>query len=77
MNVKSLPVSNSAQCFVICNLSLTFDFLTFPSVSPLKDSHKFGAQIRKALQDLIQLIGPNQRESSRTEKSQHEFKKDK
>ncbi|XP_053196840.1 carnitine O-palmitoyltransferase 1, liver isoform-like [Scomber japonicus] len=44
---------------------------------PDTDSHKFGAQIRKALQDLIQLIGPNQRESSRTEKSQHEFKKDK
>ncbi|XP_053720643.1 carnitine O-palmitoyltransferase 1, liver isoform-like isoform X1 [Synchiropus splendidus] len=40
------------------------------------DAHKFGAQIKKALHDLIELLSPNQREPSKTEASRSEVKKD-
>ncbi|XP_062330180.1 carnitine O-palmitoyltransferase 1, liver isoform-like isoform X2 [Osmerus eperlanus] len=39
---------------------------------PQTDSHKFGAQIKQALMDLLQLLSPDQREPSRTGRSQHE-----
>uniref|UniRef100_A0A7N8XVE6 carnitine O-palmitoyltransferase n=1 Tax=Mastacembelus armatus TaxID=205130 RepID=A0A7N8XVE6_9TELE len=37
----------------------------------------FGAQIKKALHDLIQLLSPNQKEPNKTEDGQQEVKKDK
>uniref|UniRef100_A0AAQ5Y661 carnitine O-palmitoyltransferase n=1 Tax=Amphiprion ocellaris TaxID=80972 RepID=A0AAQ5Y661_AMPOC len=43
---------------------------------PDTDAHKFGDQIRKALHDLIQLLGPNQKEPSKPEESRPEVKKD-
>ncbi|XP_067344440.1 carnitine O-palmitoyltransferase 1, liver isoform-like isoform X3 [Channa argus] len=43
---------------------------------PDTDARKFGAQIRKALHDLIQLLNPNQKDSNRTEESNPEVKKD-
>lgn len=41
-----------------------------------QDAHKFGAQIRKALHDLLQLLSPYQKEPTRTEKTRPEVKKD-
>uniref|UniRef100_A0A671YA96 carnitine O-palmitoyltransferase n=1 Tax=Sparus aurata TaxID=8175 RepID=A0A671YA96_SPAAU len=43
---------------------------------PDTDAHKFGAQIRKALHDLLQLLSPYQKEPTRTEKTRPEVKKD-
>ncbi|GAA6214186.1 carnitine O-palmitoyltransferase 1, liver isoform-like isoform X2 [Lates japonicus] len=43
---------------------------------PVTDTHKFGAQIRKALHDLLQLLSPNQKEPSKVEESRPEVKKD-
>uniref|UniRef100_A0A8D3DZ69 Carnitine O-palmitoyltransferase n=1 Tax=Scophthalmus maximus TaxID=52904 RepID=A0A8D3DZ69_SCOMX len=43
---------------------------------PDTDAHKFGAEIRKALHDLIQLLSPSHREPSKVGESRHEFKKD-
>ncbi|KAG7227812.1 hypothetical protein INR49_013606 [Caranx melampygus] len=43
---------------------------------PDTDAHKFGAQIRKALHDLIQVLSPNQKEPNKTEGSRPEVKKD-
>uniref|UniRef100_A0A8C5N893 Carnitine O-palmitoyltransferase 1, liver isoform-like n=1 Tax=Gouania willdenowi TaxID=441366 RepID=A0A8C5N893_GOUWI len=43
---------------------------------PETDAHKFGAEIRKAMNDLIQLLSPNQHESSKPEPSSTEAKKD-
>ncbi|KAF6734808.1 Carnitine O-palmitoyltransferase 1, liver isoform [Oryzias melastigma] len=40
------------------------------------DAHKFGDQIRKAMNDLLQLLSPNQKESSKTEESQPKVKKE-
>lgn len=45
-------------------------------LSPFKDAHKFGAQIRKALHDLIRLLSPAQKEPNKTEESKTEVKKD-
>uniref|UniRef100_A0A672JUI8 Carnitine O-palmitoyltransferase 1, liver isoform-like n=1 Tax=Salarias fasciatus TaxID=181472 RepID=A0A672JUI8_SALFA len=44
---------------------------------PDTDAHKFGDQIRKALNDLIQLLSPNPKEPSKPEESRPEAKKDK
>uniref|UniRef100_A0A7N8Y5N8 carnitine O-palmitoyltransferase n=1 Tax=Mastacembelus armatus TaxID=205130 RepID=A0A7N8Y5N8_9TELE len=44
---------------------------------PDTGSQKFGAQIKKALHDLIQLLSPNQKEPNKTEDGQQEVKKDK
>uniref|UniRef100_A0A4W6G6L1 Carnitine palmitoyltransferase 1C n=1 Tax=Lates calcarifer TaxID=8187 RepID=A0A4W6G6L1_LATCA len=43
---------------------------------PVTDTHKFGAQIRKALHDLLQLLSPTQKEPSKVEESRPEVKKD-
>uniref|UniRef100_H2LR59 Uncharacterized protein n=1 Tax=Oryzias latipes TaxID=8090 RepID=H2LR59_ORYLA len=43
---------------------------------PSTDAHKFGDQIRKAVNDLLQLLSPNQKESSKTEESQPKVKKE-
>lgn len=43
---------------------------------PLTDAHKFGAQIRKALHDLLKLLSPAQPEPKKTEASRPEVKKD-
>lgn len=42
----------------------------------LQDARKFGAQIRKALQDLMQLLSPSQKIPSKTEERLPEVKKD-
>lgn len=39
------------------------------------DAHRFGAQIRKALHDMIQVLSPNQKEPNKTEESRPEVKK--
>lgn len=41
-----------------------------------QDARKFGAQIRTALHDLIQLLSPTPREPSKTEANQAEVKKE-
>uniref|UniRef100_A0A8C4F3F6 Carnitine O-palmitoyltransferase n=1 Tax=Dicentrarchus labrax TaxID=13489 RepID=A0A8C4F3F6_DICLA len=43
---------------------------------PDTDAHKFGALIRKALHDLMQLLSPNHKEPNKTEESRPEVKKD-
>ncbi|XP_061565018.1 carnitine O-palmitoyltransferase 1, liver isoform-like isoform X2 [Cololabis saira] len=43
---------------------------------PETNSHKFGDQIRTALQDLLQLLYPNQKQNNKTEESQPKFKKE-
>ncbi|XP_037611378.1 carnitine O-palmitoyltransferase 1, liver isoform-like isoform X2 [Sebastes umbrosus] len=43
---------------------------------PGTDAHKFGAQIKQALRDLLQLVCPNRPELTKTEKRRPEFKKD-
>uniref|UniRef100_UPI003AB041B4 carnitine O-palmitoyltransferase 1, liver isoform-like isoform X2 n=1 Tax=Centroberyx gerrardi TaxID=166262 RepID=UPI003AB041B4 len=43
---------------------------------PDTGAHKFGAQIRKALLDLLQLLCPDQREPTKTAESRPEAKKD-
>uniref|UniRef100_A0A8C7XT73 carnitine O-palmitoyltransferase n=1 Tax=Oryzias sinensis TaxID=183150 RepID=A0A8C7XT73_9TELE len=43
---------------------------------PSTDAHKFGDQIRKAVNDLLQLLSPNQKESNKTEESQPKVKKE-
>uniref|UniRef100_A0A673ATU1 carnitine O-palmitoyltransferase n=1 Tax=Sphaeramia orbicularis TaxID=375764 RepID=A0A673ATU1_9TELE len=45
---------------------------------PQTDAHKFGAQIRKALRDILQLLSPNQQEKEpkKTGESRPEVKKD-
>ncbi len=45
------------------------------SAFPFQDAHKFGTQIRKALHDLIELLGPNQKEPNKAENSRPEVKK--
>lgn len=41
-----------------------------------QDARKFGARIRTALHDLLQLLSPNPKEPSKTEASRAEAKKD-
>uniref|UniRef100_A0A665UYI4 carnitine O-palmitoyltransferase n=1 Tax=Echeneis naucrates TaxID=173247 RepID=A0A665UYI4_ECHNA len=43
---------------------------------PNTDAHKFGAQVRQALLDLMQLLNPKQKEPNKTEESRPEIKKD-
>ncbi|XP_074518935.1 carnitine O-palmitoyltransferase 1, liver isoform isoform X2 [Halichoeres trimaculatus] len=43
---------------------------------PETDAHEFGAEIQKALHDLLKLLSPNQNESNRTEEKAPEVKKD-
>lgn len=41
-----------------------------------QDAHEFGAEIQKALHDLLKLLSPNQNESNRTDEKPPEVKKD-
>lgn len=43
---------------------------------PHQDTRKFGAQIRKALNDLMQLLNPNQNEPNKAEEGAPQGKKD-
>lgn len=47
-----------------------------PPLPPFKDAHKFGAQIRKSLNDLIDLMSPDQRESGGPAETRPQVKKD-
>lgn len=42
---------------------------------PDTDAHRYGAQIRKALHNMIQLLSPNQKQPNKTEESRPEVKK--
>uniref|UniRef100_A0A8C2YX77 carnitine O-palmitoyltransferase n=1 Tax=Cyclopterus lumpus TaxID=8103 RepID=A0A8C2YX77_CYCLU len=54
-----------------------FNFhITCKHSCPDTGANKFGAQIRKALRDLLQLLCPNQTELRKTEVKRPEFKKD-
>ncbi|XP_038591719.1 carnitine O-palmitoyltransferase 1, liver isoform-like isoform X2 [Micropterus salmoides] len=43
---------------------------------PDTDAHKFGAEIRKAMNGLLQLLSPNEKEPNKTEENRPEVKKD-
>lgn len=46
-------------------------------LSPLKDAHRFGNQIKVALRDLLNLLDPLSKEPSKKEESKAEVKKEK
>lgn len=61
-----------SSTYIIVTLVIDIVFFFFL----LKDAHKFGAQIRKALHDLLKLLSPAQPEPKKTEASRPEVKKD-
>ncbi|XP_075890507.1 carnitine O-palmitoyltransferase 1, liver isoform-like isoform X2 [Nelusetta ayraudi] len=72
------PVADDG--YGVCYLVLSGNVFTFhiscKNSCPDTDARKFGAQIRKALQDLLQLLSPSQKTPSKTEERLPEVKKD-
>uniref|UniRef100_A0A8C2YX86 carnitine O-palmitoyltransferase n=1 Tax=Cyclopterus lumpus TaxID=8103 RepID=A0A8C2YX86_CYCLU len=72
------PVADDGYGVSYCALGDNmFNFhITCKHSCPDTGANKFGAQIRKALRDLLQLLCPNQTELRKTEVKRPEFKKD-
>uniref|UniRef100_A0A674MKP7 Carnitine O-palmitoyltransferase n=1 Tax=Takifugu rubripes TaxID=31033 RepID=A0A674MKP7_TAKRU len=72
------PVTDDG--YGVCYLMLGGDVLTLhiscKNSCPDTDARKFGARIRAALHDLMQLLSPNPKEPSKTEANRAEVKKD-